>query len=85
MTSPSVKRLRRWLLDLLNQCVAIVAWLVDHPGHRIRVKCNASTSFQDAEDIPRASDLMVKPGILELTRKHDWHPVLKTRHDLLLS
>ncbi len=78
-----MERLQRLLVDPLNQCVTIVAWLVDHPRHRIGVKCDAGACFKDSHDLPRVRDLCIKPIILQLPLKNDRHAVVEMGHELI--
>jgi hypothetical protein len=80
MTPPRVERSPRWLLDPLNQCRAIHAWPIDHPRHGVHVQFQPGASGEQIQDVLHLRESWIKPGIFQLSRQDDRHPVVESRH-----
>ena len=83
MTSPSVERAPRWLLNPLNQPFTIHTRPIHHPRHRVRVQFQARASGEHIQNVLCLRERGIKPGIFQRSRQDDRHAVVKLGHRLV--
>jgi hypothetical protein len=76
-----MERPPRGLLDPLNQGVAIMAWLVDHPRHGVRLQFQTGAAREHVHHVVRLREFWIQPGIFQRSGQNDGHPVVKLRHE----